>query len=219
MLSLVGAVAIGGLLTGCSSGDGDALPAMPFDTVAMPAGRAPTATPGQHLAPGEIALLPQTDFKGVADDAIETTVLGLAQGDPSFWDKFENGGEFAGDTPFFAVIQYRWVTGNVTSYTTPLLRPVLNDGKEGDVVSREYFGAMTADTACPFEVPRFDLQDDRGRDEYIACVVYTAPIGSTVVGLSWQNADEVFFSEPDPTVNPFYPAPVVWDVTPVVPRK
>ena len=216
VLPVVGALAIGALLTGCTGeADDDELPAMPFETVVLPVGRAPTATPGQHLVTGEIALLPQTDFKGVPDDAIETTVIGVVEGVPSFWDGFENGAEFEGDTPFFAVMQYRWVTGTVTSYTTPLLRPLLDDGTEGGIVQREYLGSITGDEACPFEIGRFDLDEDRGPDEYIACVTYTAPIGSTVVGLGWHNVGTLIVSEPDPALNPFFAAPVVWDVTPV----
>lgn len=221
VLSFVGALAVGALLTGCSveaeveAEVDDQQPAMPFDTVAMPADRAPTAVPGQHLGTGEIALLPLANYKGVPEDAIETTVLGVVEGDPSYWDGFDNGAEYAGDTPYFAVMQYRWVTGDVSAYTTPLLRPLLDDGTEGGIVQREYLGSMTADTACPFEVGRFDLDEDRGPDEYIACVLYTAPIGSAVVGLGWHNVADLALSEPDPAVNPFYPAPVVWDVTPV----
>ncbi|TFC59834.1 MULTISPECIES: hypothetical protein [unclassified Cryobacterium] len=215
-LPLVGALAVGVLLAGCSgNADDDQLPALPFDTVAMPVDRAPTATPGQHLEVGEIALLPQSNYKGVPGDAIETTVLGVVEGEPSYWDVFDNGAGFAGETPFFAVIQYRWVTGSVTAYATPLLRPVLDDGTEGGIVEREYMGSLTANTICPFELERFDLDEDRGPDEYLACVLYTAPKGSTVVGLGWHNLGGMAFSAPDPAVNPFYPAPVVWDVTPV----
>jgi len=216
-LPLVSALAIGALLAGCS-GETEP-PAMPFQTVAMPAETAPTATPGQHLATGEIALLAQTDFKGVAGDPIETTVIGVAQGTAGYWDTFENGAEFKNETPFFAVVQYRWVTGDVSAYSTPTLRPLLEDGSEGGSVEREYFGSMTANTACPFDIGRFDLEKDRGPNEYIACVLYTAPIGSTVVGLAWYNVSDMIFSEPDPEVNPFYADPVVWDVTPIQPKK
>jgi hypothetical protein len=216
LLPLLGTLAVGALLAGCSSQpDDDALPPMPFDTVEMPADPAPAATPGQRLTAGDIALLPQTDPRGTPTDPIETTVIGVAEGDPSYWDRFENGAEFDGETPFFAVMQYRWVTGTVSAYTTPLLRPVLDDGTEGGIVQREYFGSLTADTACPFEVGRFDMDESRGPDEYIACVVYTAPTGSTVVGLGWHNVGDLVMSEPDPAVNPFFATPVVWDVTPV----
>jgi hypothetical protein len=207
-----------GALAGCSGTDPDALPAMPFDTVAMPAETAATATPGQQLATGEIIALPQTDYDGTPDDTIETTVIGVAQGDASYWDSFDNGEEFAGETPFFAVIQYRWVTGDVSAAGTPLLRPLLEDGSEGSIVKREYFGSMTANSACPFEIGRFDLEDDRGPNEYIACVVYTAPEGSTVASLAWHNVGELAFSEPDPEVNPFYLDPVSWTVTPIQPK-
>ena len=219
VLPIVGLVALAGLLSACASGaDSDELPAMPFETVAMPTETAPTATPGQQLATGDIVALPQTDYDGTPDDVIETTVIGVAAGDESFWDRFDNGSEFAGNVPFFAVIQYRWVTGSVSAYSTPLLRPLLDDGSEGDIVQREYFGAMTANTACPFEVGRFDLEDDRGPNEYIDCVLYTAPTGSTVVGLQWHNLGNLAFSEPDPEVNPFFVEPVTWDVVPIQPK-
>ena len=103
---LVGALAIGAILMGCSGkADDDGLPPMPFDSVAMPAGTALAATPGQHLGMGDIALLPQTNHEGVPEDAIETTVIGVAEGNPSYWDGFDNGAQFEGDTPFFAVMQ------------------------------------------------------------------------------------------------------------------
>ena len=214
-LPIVAALALGALLTGCSADDDeDDVVAMPFDTVAMPVDRAPTATPGQHLAQGEIALLPQTDFAGVPDIEIETTVIGVAEGDASYWDTFDNGADFAGETPFFAVMQYRWVTGDVDAYSNPILRPILEDGTEGGMVQRET-GPIMSDTACPFEVGRFDMDPDRGDNEYIACVVYTAPEGSTIVGLGWNNVSSSFLSEPAPELNPFYATPVVWDVTPV----
>lgn len=211
---LIGAIALGVLLTGCSGQD-DELPAMPFDTVVMPVETAPAATPGQHLGTGEIALLPQTDPTGAATDAIETTVIGVVEGDASYWDGYDNGAEFDGDIPFFAVMQYRWTTGSVSAASAPLLRPLLDDGTEGGIVQREYLGSMTANTACPFEIGRFDLDEDRGPDEYIACVVYTAPAGSTVAGLGWHNVGALATFAPDPALNPFFTTPVVWDVTPV----
>jgi hypothetical protein len=218
-LTVVGAVAIVALLTGCSGTDGDELPAMPFDTVEMPAETAPTATPGQQLEPGDIVALPQTDYTGEPDDVIETTVIGVAQGDASYWERFDNGEEFGDETPFFAVMQYRWVTGDVSAYTTPLLRPLLDDGSEGDVVQQEVMGSLKSDAPCPFEIGRFDLEEDRGPNEYIACVLYSAPAGSTLAGLQWHNVGPLpMLSEPDPIANPFYPAPVTWAVTPLVPE-
>lgn len=214
-LQLVGALALGALLMGCSAeADDDELPAMPFDTVTMPVNTAPAATPGQHLVTGGIALLPQTDYEGAPLDAIETTVIGVVQGDPSYWDVFDNGAQFEGDTPFFAVMQYRWVTGEAFDSRKPLLRPLLNDGTEGEIVETEYVG-LTTDSACPFEVESFDVEEDRGPEELIGCVLYAAPIGSTLVGLGWHNEIGVIFSEPDPALNPFFATPVVWDVTPV----
>lgn len=216
-LQLVGALTIGALLMGCSGkADDDELPPMPFDSVAMPVSTAPAATAGQHLGMGEIALLTQTSYEGVPRDAIETTVIGVVQGDPSYWDGFDNGAQFEGETPFFAVMQYRWVTGEAMDSRQPLLRPVLNDGSEGDIVQTEYVGLVTSGSACPFEFEEFDFEEARGPEEHISCVVYAAPIGSTVVGLGWHNESGLSFSEPDPTVNPFFTTPVVWDVTPVV---
>jgi len=224
-VSVVAAVAVGALLTGCSTGgspsgspattDGDAATSMPFETVTMPSETAPTATPGQRLATGEIALLPKTNPMGDPEDPIETTVIGVAEGDPSYWDDFDNGAEFAGTTPFFAVMQHRWVTGSPSAYTTPLLLPVLDNGAQGGMVQLQYAGSLTSNSACPFEIGRFSGDPERGDGEYIECVVYTAPAGSSVVGLTWQNASPLILSEPDPAENPFYATPVVWNVTPV----
>ena len=217
-LTVAGAVAVAALLAGCSTGDDDELPPMPFDTVEMPAMTAPTATPGQQLATGEIVALPQTDYTGEPDDVIETTVIGVAQGDAAYWEQFDNGEQFADETPFFAVMQYRWVTGDVSASGAPLLRPLLDDGTEGDIVEQEFAGSLTSDAPCPFEIGRFDMEEDREPNEYIACVLYTAPEGSTLAGLQWHNLGPLAFSEPDPAVNPFYTAPVVWEVTPLVPN-
>ena len=215
-LPAVAALTISVALTGCSSGpDEDLVPVSPFETVAMPVDTAPTAVPGQHLAMGQIVALPQLDPTSTPDDIIETTVVGVAQGDVAFWETFDNASEFAGETPYFAVIQYRWVTGDVSAYTTPLLRPVLEDGTEGGIIQKEVLGALVSNTACPFDVGRFDLEDDRGPEEYIACVLYSAPTGTNLVGLNWRNLSPLAMSEPDPAVNPFYTSPVVWDVTPV----
>ena len=171
-LPAVAALTISVALTGCSSGpDEDLVPVSPFETAAMPVDTAPTAVPGQHLAMGQIVALPQLDPTSTPDDIIETTVVGVAQGDVAFWETFDNASEFAGETPYFAVIQYRWVTGDVSAYTTPLLRPVLEDGTEGGIIQKEVLGALVSNTACPFDVGRFDLEDDRGPEEYIACAV------------------------------------------------
>jgi hypothetical protein len=212
---LVGVLAIAAVLMGCSGGaDDDELPPKPFDSVAMPIDTAPVATPGQHLGMGEIAVLPQSDFDGVPLDAIETTVVGVVQGDRSYWDGFDNGAQFEESTPFFAVMQYRWVTGEAFDSRKPLLRPVLNDGTEGDIVKTEQL-SMTTDSDCPFEVKELDFDEGRGPEEFITCVVYAAPIGSTLAGLGWHNEGGVFFSEPDPALNPFFAIPVIWDVTPI----
>jgi hypothetical protein len=37
------------------------------------------------------------------------------------------------------------------------------------------------------------------------------------VGLGWHNVQNLAMSEPDPALNPFYTAPVVWDVAPIAP--
>ena len=74
------------------------------------------------------------------------------RGAASYWDSFDNGAEFAGDTPFFAVMQYRWVTGSPSASTTPLLLPVLDDGTEGGFVQSEVLGTLRSNSACPFEI-------------------------------------------------------------------
>lgn len=215
VVAAAGALAIGGTLMGCSASADDEPPRMPFETVAMPVDTAPEAAPGQRLQAGEIALLPQTDPTGEPDDAIETTVIGVVEGDATYWDEFDNGTEFANETPFFAVMQYRWVTGEVYAAATPTLTPLLDDGTEGGMLQREYLGSLTADTACPFEVGSLDMDEGRGPEEYIACVVYTAPTDSTIVGLGWKNDSSTVFSASDPELNPFFADPVVWDVDPI----
>jgi len=218
VLVVVGTIAIGILLTACTTTEPEVeIPAMPFDTLTMPADPAPAAAPGQHLATGEIALLPQTDHNGAPLDSIETAVIGVVEGDPSFWETFDNGSEFANDTPFFTVIQYRWVTGTVSDRATPLLRPVLNDGAEGGIVQLESLGALTHDSVCPFEIERFDEDTTRGPNEFITCVLYTAPRGSTLVGLAWHNTQPSLVFAPEDDVNPFYSTPAVWDVAPLPP--
>ena len=217
-LLLIGALASGLLLTACTADEPEVeIPAMPFDAVAMPVDSAPAVSPGQHLTTGGIALLPQTDHNGAPLDSIETTVIGVIEGDPSFWETFDNGSEFANDTPFFTVIQYRWVTGTVSDRATPLLRPILDDGSEGGIVQLESLGALTADSVCPFEIERFDEDTTRGPNEFITCVLYTAPIGSTLVGLAWHNTQPSLVFAPEDDVNPFYSTPAVWDVAPLPP--
>ena len=68
-------------------------------------------------------------------------------------------------------------------------------------MQRDYAG-MTTDSDCPFEVGGFDFEEGREPEELIACVLYAAPSGSTVVGLGWHNDGGVFTDTPVVAIEP-----------------
>lgn len=202
------AAALVALLTGCGPSGPQPLP---VDLVTFPAETAAVATPGQELAEGDVVTLPDATNGGKVR-SIEATVVGSAAGDEAFWDTYDNGSGFAGEVPYFVVVQYRWVTGEASNQNAPLLRPVLDDGSEGSIVQLDAL-IMNTDDACPFEVPTAD--DPR---ELVECVVMTAPEGRTLTGVSWDSTTEYTIYAPDPAEAPFFAAPVTWSTTPLQPR-
>jgi hypothetical protein len=200
------------LLAGCSAGP-DGPPPVPFEAVAMPA-EAPTATPGQRLALGDPIALPSADATGTVSDVVATALLGVVEGQPTYWSGYEDGERFADRTPYFAFVQTRWLQGERGPQDEPVLRPFLADGTEVDIIQREV-GGISMGGECPYEVPDLRLEEGHDVAEDLACVVYAVPAGQELTELRWHDVPRIVVQTPDPATHPFLAAPVVWEVDPL----
>ncbi|MBP2458626.1 hypothetical protein [Clavibacter michiganensis] len=198
------------LLTGCSVGP-DGPPAPPFEAVTIDPAAAPTVTPDQRVALGEVVALPSVDETGATDDVVATTLLGVAEGQPTYWSGFEDGSQFADRTPYFAFVQTRWLEGQAGPQNGPVLRPFLADGTEADIIQRQ-LGGISDDAECPYEVPDLGLEDGHHIEERMQCVVYAVPVGQELAELRWHDVPRTILQAPDPATHPFLEAPVVWEV-------
>jgi hypothetical protein len=197
------------LLAGCSFGP-DGPPPPPFDVVTI-AAEAPAATPGQRVAAGEVVALPSVDDAGATDDVVAASLLGVAEGQPTYWSGFEDGDRFADRTPYFAFVQTRWLEGERGPQNGPVLRPFLADGTEVDIIQRQ-LGGISSDAECPYEVPDLRLEDGHDVEERLQCVVYAVPVGQELAELRWHDVPRTIVQTPDPATHPFLEAPVVWEV-------
>ncbi|WP_317232597.1 hypothetical protein [Clavibacter capsici] len=198
------------LLAGCSFGP-DGPPAAPFDAVTIDPAQAPTATPGQRVAAGEVVALPSADQAGGTEGVIATTLLGVAEGQPTYWSGYEDGTRFADRTPYFAFVQTRWLEGQRGPQNGPVLRPFLADGTEVDIIQRQ-LGGISDDAECPYEVPDLRLEDGHDVEERMECVVYAVPVGQELAELRWHDVPRTILEAPDPATHPFLESPVVWEV-------
>jgi hypothetical protein len=200
------------LLAGCSFGPSGP-PAPPFEAVTMTAD-APTATPGQRIAIGDPVALPSVDTTGQVADVVSTAVLGVAEGQPTYWSGYEDGARFADRTPYFAFVQTRWLEGDRGPQNGPVLRPFLADGTEADIIQRQ-LGGISSSAECPYEVPDLRLEDGHELEESMECVVYAVPAGQELRELRWHDVPRTVIQAPDPATHPFLDAPVVWEVDPL----
>ncbi|OUE27921.1 hypothetical protein [Clavibacter michiganensis] len=197
------------LLAGCSFGP-DGPPAPPFDAVAID-GEVPAAAPGQRVAAGEVVALPSADAEGTAGPVVATSVLGVAEGQPTYWSGYEDGARFADRIPFFAFVQTRFLEGERGPQNGPVLRPFLADGTEVDIIQRQ-LGGISAAAECPYEVPDLRLEDGHDIEERLECVVYAVPVGQELAELRWHDVPRAILETPDPATHPYLEAPVVWEV-------
>lgn len=197
------------LLAGCSFGP-DGPPAPPFDAVAID-GEVPAAAPGQRVAAGEVVALPSAGADGTAGPVVATSVLGVAEGQPTYWSGYEDGARFADRIPFFAFVQTRFIEGERGPQNGPVLRPFLADGTEVDIIQRQ-LGGISAAAECPYDVPDLRLEDGHDVEESMECVVYAVPAGQELAELRWHDVPRTILETPDPATHPYLEAPVVWEV-------
>ncbi|WP_259338632.1 hypothetical protein, partial [Clavibacter phaseoli] len=151
------------------------------------------------------------DETGATDDVVATTLLGVAEGQPTYWSGYEDGSQFADRTPYFAFVQTRWLEGQAGPQNGPVLRPFLADGTEADIIQRQ-LGGISDDAECPYEVPDLRLEDGHDVEERMQCVVYAVPVGQELAELRWHDVPRTIIQAPDPATHPFLEAPVVWEV-------
>ncbi|RIJ58876.1 hypothetical protein DZG02_12920, partial [Clavibacter lycopersici] len=181
-----------------------------FDAVAID-GEVPAAAPGQRVAAGEVVALPSAGADGTAGPVVATSVLGVAEGQPTYWSGYEDGARFADRIPFFAFVQTRFIEGERGPQNGPVLRPFLADGTEVDIIQRQ-LGGISAAAECPYDVPDLRLEDGHDVEESMECVVYAVPAGQELAELRWHDVPRTILETPDPATHPYLEAPVVWEV-------
>lgn len=150
--------------------------------------------PGGVLSVGESALLPNRDQQ------IIITVRAVEEGDAGFYDRFDNGEDFADYTPYFVVAQYDYPGGTVA--VTPGLFVALSDGTVADQLVEDRLGGV--DT-CEPRLPGYDPEVAWR----VVCFTALAPQGVTVshIGYDGQDAVGIFRGE-----DGYAEDPVLWTV-------
>lgn len=157
--------------------------------------------PGQTLAFGDPAWFPGTDAE-TGDYLVGAAVLDIQEGDPSFFEIFDNAEEFEGYTPYYVFVQRKWVSADQRFDID--LWPILADGTDASVIQTTTFGLGT-NTACgDFAVPEFDDPEL----EEITCFVAATETDQAVTGVRYDTTGQFTFVAP--TNNPYFDSPTFW---------
>lgn len=166
--------------------------------------------PGTTVAIGETIRLPGTAYEDgglyITEAEVGLTVLSITEGDASFYDKFDNGDEFASFTPWFVVGQV-----DLPADVEDLVRPsisapfgALASGTTTEYLSLEGFTG-TIKQYCP-DVP--DSGDETGG----MCRVLLVPEGDELAYIGWDGADaHLDIAEAGPE-EPYFDNPVRWEI-------
>lgn len=160
----------------------------------------PVATePGTPLAFGDPAWIPGND-EATGDTFIGVAVLDIVEGDPSFFEIFDNADEFEGYTPYYVFVQRKYVSEEQNFDAT--IWPMLADGTDASVIQTTNYGLGT-NTACgDFAVPEVDDLEE------IECFVAASNDGQPVTSARYDSAGQFTFVAP--TSNPYWNAPLIW---------
>lgn len=117
-------------------------------------------------------------------------VRDVLYGDDSFYDSFDNGDEFLGNTPVFVIVEQHALYEVDPDLVLPLaeLYMVMDDGEQPDSLSVENFGGP----ACPIDTPGY--RSAVGKD--LRCTVYLVPEGLSLATLGWYGTSFELEDEP-----------------------
>lgn len=114
------------------------------------------------------------------EQPMAVTVRDVIYGDDSFFDGFDNGDEFVGNTPVFVIVeQHALYEIEDPDAVLPLAELFMrrDDGEAAEFLTVEDFGGP----ACPIDTPGY--RSAVGKD--LRCTVYLAPEGSSLATLGW----------------------------------
>jgi hypothetical protein len=161
----------------------------------------PVATEaGQTLAFGEPAWVP-IDMDGTATFS-GAAVLDIQEGDPSFFEIFDNAEDFDGFTPYFVFVQRAWTDEDNRGELT--LWPVYADQTDASVIETTTYGLGTLTACGDYAVPEFDNPDL----EQVDCFVAASDTGQPVTGVRYDSTGKFTFVAP--SNNPYFDAPLFW---------
>jgi hypothetical protein len=157
--------------------------------------------PGSELALGDAVWVEQasagkTYLLGVA-------VLDIVEGEPWIWKNYENADELYDLTPYFVIVQRRWLAAD-EKYDISLY-PVLSDGTEGFMGETDAFGAINPATCDDLSLGLPRLDDPMQRFD---CMLTAAPKGLSVTGVMYDGTFARESGNVDPTA--YLDAPVIW---------
>lgn len=182
--ALATALAVSLILAACSS-----QPSYQYsETIDAPA---ELTAPGTELEVGEAAHL----LAGI-DQPMAVVVRDVLYGDDSFYDGFDNGDEFVGNTPVFVIVEQHALYEVDPNLVLPLaqLYMVMDDGEQPESLTVENFRGP----ACPVGTPGY--RSAVGKD--LRCTVYLLPEGRSLATLGWYGTS--LFDPED--------VPVVWSI-------
>ena len=205
ILATASAVALTGCFGGGGVRPGEEVAPVPegvetvVDAVEFPEPAASEA--GQTLAFGDPVWIPFTSDEGV-ESFSGVAVLDIQEGDPSFFEIFDNAEEFEGFTPYYVFVQRAWTDPEERGDLT--LWPVFADGTDASVIETTTFGMGTLTACGDFAVPEFDDE----QLERIECFVAASDNGQPVTGVRYDSTGKFTFVAP--SGNAYFDAPLFW---------
>ena len=175
-------------------------PAIDVAAVAMPEGD--VTAPGSALVFGAPAWLPAATLGGDGRE-VGFSVLDIVAGEESFWEAFENAGEFAGETPYFVFVQVHDPSpvGEGAFSPADMLWPIHADGTSGFRLQNQAIGIAV------IECPDFTVSGSYGPGDTFSCFVGVGD-GQPIAGASY--AGRFANDRTAPGGEPYAAAPVTW---------
>lgn len=186
-------------LTGCSAG-------AKATEVTIPKELTP---PGTALAVGETVRIPGAAYKdgGLVDAEVATTVLSITQQDESFFDKLDNGDEFAGYSPYTVIVQDNLPDELLETHerpNPPAVWGVLDTGEYAEYLKMD--GMKSTGEVCG--------DGSRASEDTwsLTCQIFLAPEGAKLDHVEW-NGEQLSnngVSDPFGESSPYLEAPITW---------
>lgn len=139
------------------------------------------------------------------DAEIGMTVVSITESDASFFDKLDNGDEFAGYTPWLVVVQYDLPAADAETLEDPSATStygMLDNGEYAEFLTLDFGSSGDISDFCP-----------GARNDDADCDVLLVPEGQSLVSVEWDGLDTGIGGITTGDENsPYAAAPLKWEL-------